>query len=174
MDYKIESGIKETDLPEWLQSAAKKWGIFDDKRVNYKDADIAPIVMCTMVCRDELLLVKRGYGLADANGYWSTVNGFIDEIKPVYEQVIHEVKEELSVDINKTMIKVRESYTLKNPREKRSYIVFPCLVSLNTKPSIILDSENTEYAWTKRAKLNEYYTLNDLPYAIDSALGIRP
>ena len=32
MDYKIEPGIKETDLAEWLENAAKKWGIFDDKR----------------------------------------------------------------------------------------------------------------------------------------------
>ncbi len=172
MDYKVEPGIKEADLPEWLKDAAKKWGTFNDRRVNYKDANIAPIVMCTVVCGDELLLVKRGYGLADANGYWSTVNGFIDEIKPVYEQVIQEVEEELCIDIDKTSIAVRKSYTLKNPHEKRSYIVFPCLVSLSTKPSIVLDRENTEYVWIRRAKLNEYDILSDLPLAIDSALGV--
>jgi hypothetical protein len=49
--------------------------------------------------------------------------------------------------------------------------VFPCLVSLAAKPEIILDRENTEYAWIKRVKLDEYDTLSDLPYAIDSALG---
>jgi ADP-ribose pyrophosphatase YjhB (NUDIX family) len=172
MDYEIEPGVKEADLPEWLKTAAKKWGTFDDNRVNYTDADIAPIVMCTVVCGDAILLVKRGYGHADANGYWSTVNGFIDKIKPVYKQVIQEVKEELNVDIDESMVEVRGSYILKNPREKRSYIVFPCLVSLSGKPNIILDRENTEYVWIKRAKLNEYDILSDLPYAIDSALGV--
>jgi ADP-ribose pyrophosphatase YjhB (NUDIX family) len=126
------------------------------------------------VCGDEILLVKRGYGLADANGYWSTVNGFIDEVKPVYKQVIQEVKEELSIDIDQAMIEVRNSYALMNPHEKRSYIVFPCLVSLKLKPNIILDTENTEFAWIKRTELKRYHILNDLPYAIDSALGIRP
>ena len=143
--------------------------------MNYKKADIAPIVMCTIVCKEELLLVKRGYGLADANGYWSTVNGFIKmKLSPSIRQVIQEVKEELSVEIDSTMIKVRGSYTLKNPHEKRSYIVFPCLVALKSKPNIILDAENTEYTWIVRSELDKYHILNDLPYAIDAALGIRP
>ena len=171
MDYRIEPGIAEADLPKWLENAAKKWGTFNDRRVNYIDADIAPIVMCTIVYKDNILLVKRGYGLADANGYWSTVNGFIDEVKPVYKQVIQEIKEELSIDIKKTMVTVKDSYTLKNPKEKRSYIVFPCLVRLNSEPKIILDEENTDYRWIARSELESYYILEDLPYVIDSALA---
>ena len=82
MGYRISAGIPESELETWLNEAAKRFGTFDDNRVNYKNADIAPIVMCTVLYKNKILLVKRGYGLADAEGYWSTVNGFIDELKP--------------------------------------------------------------------------------------------
>src|SRR5665213_1647328 len=95
MNYKISKGILETELADWLRQASKKLGTFNDGRVNYTNAEIAPIVMCTVVWGNQLLLVKRGFGLADAEGYWSTVNGFIDEVKPVKKQAQQEIKEEL-------------------------------------------------------------------------------
>jgi ADP-ribose pyrophosphatase YjhB (NUDIX family) len=173
MDYKISAGIAESDLPAWLKSAAIKYGTFKDGRVNYKAADIAPTVMCTVACGPEILLVKRGYGLADAEGYWSTVNGFIDEAKPLKNQVKQELKEELGLIVGDDVIQVRESYTLEGRKEKRSYIVFPCLVSLKSKPAITLNRENTEYLWIKRNQLESFDILDDLPYAVDVALGTK-
>ncbi len=170
MNYKVSNGIPEADLAKWLTEAGKKYGKFEDGRVNYKDADIAPIVMCTVVCGKEILLVKRGYGLADAEGLWSTVNGFIDEVKPVKDQVKQETNEELGLTLTDDQIKVGDSYTLANPKEKRVYIVFSCLVTLKSKPKIVLDSENTDYKWILRRDLENYEILDDLPLAIDSAL----
>ena len=171
MSYTIKPGISAAELPNWIKRAAKKLSTFEDGRVNYQNAEIAPIVMCTIVYKDKLLLVKRSSNLADANGFWSTVNGFIDEIKPVYQQVIQELREELQVVVDSSMIQVRKSYILKNPLEKRDYLVFPCLVLLAKKPKIILDSENTNYVWIKRAELIDYDTLDDLAFAIDCSLG---
>ena len=172
MPYKITDGIAESDLRPWLEHALEKYGLYEGKAVNYTHADNAPIVMCTVVCKDELLLVKRGYGLADAEGYWSTNNGFIDEIKPVAEIAQQEIKEELSVEVQLASITVGKSYTLENPAEKRKYIVFPCLIKLDTKPIIVLDREHTEYRWIKRNQLEDFEILDDLPYAIDSALAL--
>jgi ADP-ribose pyrophosphatase YjhB (NUDIX family) len=172
MSFTIESGIDENQLAAWLEEAGEKFGTFDDGRVDYTNADVAPIVMCTVVCGDEILLVKRGHGLADANGYWSTVNGFIDEIKPVAKQAQQEVLEELGLNVQPDQIKVAPSYTLANPKEKRRYIVFACLVTLaGPKPDITLNEENTDFAWIKRAELESYRTLDDLPYSIDTALA---
>ncbi len=53
--------------------------------------------MCTVLVGEEILLVKRGYNLADAEGYRSTVNGFIDEVKPVKQIAKQEALEELSL-----------------------------------------------------------------------------
>lgn len=172
MGYQISSGIPEPELATWLKNGAAKFGTFDDGRINYKNADIAPIVMCTVVYKDKLLLVKRGYGLADAEDYWSTVNGFIDEIKPVKQQAKQEIKEELNLAVSEDIIKVAPSYTLSNSKEKRTYIVFPCLITLSIKPTIELDSENTELAWITREELESHHILEDLPYAIDSALNL--
>lgn len=174
MSYKITEGIDEAELKPWLESALKKYGLYEGKAVNYTHADTAPIVMCTLVCDDEILIVKRGYGLADAEGYWSTVNGFIDEFRPVKEIAQHEIEEELGLIVSQDSILVGKSYTLQNPKEKRRYIVFPCLVVLKNKPArIVLDRENTEYAWIKREDLENYYILDDLPYAVDAALVTR-
>lgn len=173
MSFKITPGIDETELPEWLERALKKYGLYEGKAVNYTHADKAPIVMCTVFCNDELLLVKRSYGLADAEGYWSTVNGFIDENKPVKEIVQQEAKEELGLDVSLEDIKVAKSYTLENPKEKRKYIVFACLITLKSKPKVVLDHEHTDYAWTTREQLDSYEMLDDLPYAIDAALKLK-
>jgi len=172
VSYKITAGLDESELKPWLEKAFERYGLYEGKAVNYTLTGIAPIVMCTVVCGKELLLVKRSMGLADANGYWSTVNGFIDEIKPVKEIAHQEIKEELGLEVSPESIKVGGSYTLENPKEKRRYIVFPCLIALQSKPHIILNRENTEYAWITRRQLSTYKILDDLPYAIDEALKL--
>lgn len=171
MDYRITDGIEETALTDWLKRAAQQYGTFEDGRVNYTDADEAPIVMCTLVYAGKILLVKRGYGLADAEGYWSTINGFIDEPKPVKVQAQQEIKEELGLAVQLDDIQVGASYTLQNPQEKRRYIVFPCRITLTSKPVVKLDHEHTDFVWIHRSDLAGYEILDDLPYAIDAALA---
>ena len=172
MSYLISDGILESELSKWLVEAGQKNGKFKDGRVNYTNADIAPVVMITVACGNEILLVKRGYRLADAEGYWSTVNGFIDENKPVKAIAAQELGEELGLKVSTAKIKAGKSYTMKNPKEKRSYIVFPCLVKLSSKPKIVLDREHTEYAWIHRPQLEGYHILDDLPTIIDTALEL--
>ena len=173
MAYKISAGLAESQLKSWLENALKKYGRYNGMGVNYTHADIAPIVMCTVVCGEKILIAKRGFGLADAEGYWSTVNGFIDEIKPVKEIAQQEVSEELGLKVSLDSIKVAGSYTLQNPKEKRRYIVFPCLIQLQTKPTITLDREHTDFAWIHRNELEAYHILDDLPHAIDAALKLH-
>lgn len=173
MSYEVTDGIEESALKQWLIDAQAKYGLYKNQGVNFTDADIAPIVMCTILVNDEILIVKRGYGLADAEGYWSTINGFIDEIRPVNETAQKEILEELSIKINLSNIKVAKSYTLSNPKEKRKYIVFACLITLPSKPEINLDYENTEYRWIKRPKLESFHILEDLPLAVDTALRLK-
>jgi 8-oxo-dGTP pyrophosphatase MutT (NUDIX family) len=172
MNYEISKGIPEADLASWLKHAAKKYGTFEDGRVNYTDAEIAPAIMCVLACEEQILLVKRSHGLADGNGYWSIISGFIDEHKPVAEIASQELNEELGLTISPSEIKTAPSHTLRNPQEKRSYIIFPCLLKLNTKPMLVLDREHAEYAWINRDEIEKYHILADLPFVIDTALGL--
>lgn len=172
MGYHTSAGIAEEKLSAWLADAAKKYGCFKDGRVNYTKADIAPIVMVTVFCQGKILLVKRSYGLADADGYWSTVNGYIDENEPVKQLAAQELKEEIDLKVAPNDIKVAGSYTLQNPAEKRKYIVFPCLASLDQQPDITLNQENTAFGWIDREDLPKYHILDDLPLAIDTALKL--
>jgi 8-oxo-dGTP pyrophosphatase MutT (NUDIX family) len=173
MDYVIKPGVPEAELSNWLKDAAQKYGTFKDGRVDYTNAPIAPVVMCTIKCGPQIFLAKRGHGLADANGYWSTINGFIDENKSVQEIAANEFLEELGLRIDPQIIKVAPSYTLKNELEKREYIVFPCLLILEKKPQIKLDHEHTEFTWIKRKELENYHILRDLPLVIDAALKLE-
>lgn len=172
MGYNISPGISEKDLPSWLENAATRYGTFPDGRIDYTKAEIAPIVMCTLVWNGKIFIAKRGYGLADAEGYWSTVNGFIDENKSVLEIATQELAEELQFRVDPKNISVAQSYTLNSIGEKRSYIVFPCLVALDAEPQITLDHEHTEFTWIKKSELKNYHTLDDLSKAIDSALSL--
>lgn len=172
MTYQIRPGLAESELSGWLKEAAKKYGYYEGASVNYTKAALAPIIMCTVTAGNEILLVKRGHGLADANGYWSTVNGFIDQNMPVAEIAANELAEELGLKVSSEDIKVARSYTLQGDMEKRSYIVFPCLVKLSGKPEITLDWEHTDYAWIKRQDLTKYHILEDLAEAIDAALAL--
>jgi 8-oxo-dGTP pyrophosphatase MutT (NUDIX family) len=94
-------------------------------------------------------------------------------MKPVKVIAQQELKEELSLTVSLNDIKVGNSFTLQNPKEKRRYIVFPCLVVLTSRPKITLDREHTEYAWISREKLEAYHILDDLPYVIAKALDLR-
>lgn len=173
MDYVIKPGIKESELSAWLADAAGKYGTFKDGRVNYKDAPLAPVVMCTLKCGDKILIAKRGQGLADANGYWSTINGFIDEDKPVAAIAAQEFSEELGLEIDPSRIKVAPSYRLKSQAEKREYIIFPCLAVVDSEPQIKLDYEHTAFKWIKREQLENYHILDDLPLVVDAALKLN-
>ena len=173
MTYTIDDGIPEAELDNWLRNALEKYGKYENGGVDFTNDDKAPIVMCTVRCGDEILIVKRAYGLADAEGYWSTINGFIDTIgKSVRDVAQQELKEELDLDVEVDAIKVRKSYTLRNPKEIRAYIVFPCLIELDARPDIKLDREHTEYTWIKRPELENYHILDDLLCAVDKALGL--
>lgn len=173
MSYTISPGMSEDDLSIWLKSARQRYGTYRGKSINYKHADLAPIVMCAVVVGDEILLVKRGHSLSDASGYWSLADGFIDQEKPITHVAQLELKEELGLIVERDVIKLASSYTLHNPKEKRKYIVFPCLVQLDAKPAINLDYENTEFAWVKREDISCYEILDDLLYAVDQALVLQ-
>ncbi|HVS78784.1 MAG TPA: NUDIX domain-containing protein [Candidatus Saccharimonadales bacterium] len=172
MNYTIGKGLEESELPVWLKQAAKKYGTFEDGRVNYTNAPIAPVVMCTLKFGDKILLAKRGHGLADAEGYWSTINGFIDENKSVSQIASQEFREELGLKLEPKSIKVAPSYKMKSQQEKREYIVFPCLAVIDYEPDIKLDYEHTEFKWIRREGLEKYHILDDLPLVIDSALKL--
>lgn len=173
MSYQTGPGLPERELPAWLAAAARRLGTFADGRVNYKRADLAPAVMCVLLVGDEFLLAKRGHGLADANGVWSIINGFIDEPKPVAAIAANELAEELGLTVDPAQIKVAPSILVSQNTEARDYIIFPCLVRLAQKPAIRLDREHTDYAWIKRPALDKYDFLPDLPLIIDTALGLK-
>lgn len=172
MSYKVSDGIPEKDLPKWIKKALTKYGTYKEGGVDYTDAPVAPIVMCTLLYKNKLLLLKRGYGLADAEGSWSVIDGFIDEDKPVKEIAKKEFKEELGIVITNNQIKVGGSFTLKSDQEKRAYVVFPVLVQMNEEPKIRLDREHTDFAWIKRSELDDYQILDDLPFVIDKTLEL--
>lgn len=172
MDYVSGAGISQDELPGWLKKAAEHYGTFSDGRVNYTDAELAPALMCTVLCQDEILLMKRSHGLADANGYWSVVNGFIDEDRPVNELAANELLEELGWRADPNDIKVASSIQLKSQHEKRAYYIFPCLYQTDKKQPITLDYEHTEFKWIKRAELEKFHILDDLPLVVDSALKL--
>ncbi len=166
------ASMPESHLPHWLRHAAARFGTFEDGRVNYTHADIAPIILCMVSCGPELLILKRAHHLAGARGYWSGVSGFIDTQASVKRHVQIELEEELGLFVPQVDIRLGDSFMIKYSAGTMSHHVWPAHVSFAIKPDITLDDEHTDYAWVTRGDLANYHVFADLPYIIDRALAI--
>lgn len=178
--YTLEKGIPETQLRKWLQARRQELPSFDDNRIDYHHAEIAPIIMCTMAWGGKVLLAKRvEHPNRDASGKWSTINGYIDKIRTPQSQTKKEVLKETGVRVNPDQIRVANSYIMRNPEERRAYLIYPTLITFQKRPQIQLDWEHEEYRWIARqdieplAERGELDILEDLPRHIDAALALR-
>ena len=61
MTFTISSGIPESELSSWLKGALKQYGKYKDGGVDYTNAPVAPVILCTVLWDNQILLLKRGY-----------------------------------------------------------------------------------------------------------------
>ncbi len=161
MDKKITEILKELDktLPK-----------FPDGRIDYSKSSVALVITVFIRYKDKILLLKRSDKVSTYKGKWNTVAGYLDEIKPLEEKILEELKEEIGVekDIISSII-LGDPFEFKDERIGKKWIVTPALVELR-KPEIKLDWEHTEYRWVDPEEIRNFETVPNLDLSLKRVL----
>jgi isopentenyldiphosphate isomerase len=165
---------KEEKILEIIKDFSKKLPKFEDGRIDYSNSDTAPVITVFIKYKDRILLLKRSEKVLSYKGKWNTVAGYLDELKPIREKVIEEIKEELGIEKNNIFsIFIGESYKFKDEKISRIWIVFPVSAELKNEPEIKLDWEHTEYKWIKPKELESFDIVSNLKESLKRLIKPR-
>ncbi len=154
-----------SDIIKLLEEFAKKLPKFPDGRIDYTKAEKVPVVDVWVKHKDKILLVKRSDKVANYQGKWNVVSGYLDEIKPLKQKAAEELQEELGIEKDSILsLDAKQPYNFVD--EGRTWIVHPVLAELKEKPEIKLDWEHTEYKWILPEELETFDIIPDLKQVI--------
>ena len=127
---------------------------FADGRIDYTNERVCPVINCTVLCGNEVLLAYRSAEVIAYPETWNGISGFIDELQPL-ESII---KEELlrEVNIHEEDIKgisLFDKLIQEDEAINREWHVYPMLVELKRKPLVKTNWEHKEAKWVAKDKV---------------------
>ena len=160
------------EFKETFKKLTKDLPKFEDGRINYSDAKQAPVLTCFVKYNEEILLLKRSDKVRTYQGMWTSVAGYLDELIPLEEKALEELKEELGIkkDLIKE-IKLGKAYKFKDEKIDKTWFIFPVLIELNKRPNIQSDWEHTEYRWIDPKDLDGFNIVPNLDKSLKNALS---
>lgn len=162
------------DIEEIVAEIAKDLPRFSDGRIDYTNAQRAPVINSVVMHGNQILILKRSNQLNFYPGQWSGVSGFIDELRPIEDIVSKELEEEIGVSRNLvTRIGVGKAIEQRSTKHNRVWMIYPILVELKEKPVVRLDREHSDYAWIAPEELEKYKMLPGFSQVVTEALGLR-
>lgn len=149
--------MDEQKILQTIEEFAEKLPKFSDGRIDYSDSNIAPVITIFVKFKEKILLLKRSDKVRAYQNKWNTVAGYLDEVKPIRDKVLEEIKEELGFDENQiSSIHFGEPYKFTDKKINKTWIIHPALAELKVKPEIKLDWEHTEFRWIKPEDLKNF------------------
>jgi len=162
--------MDEQEILKTIKGFAKKLPKFPDGRIDYSNSDIAPVVTVFAKFKDEILLLKRSDKVRVYQEKWDVVVGYLDELKPIKEKVLEELKEELGIEENVILsIHIGKTHKITDTDINKTWIICPVIVELKEKPQIKLDWEHTEFKWIKKEKMTTFDILTGLDKTFENA-----
>ena len=160
--------MNEQKILEIIKQFDEKLPKFPDGRIDYSNSDTAPVITVFIEYQNNILLLKRSDKVRTYQGKWNTVAGYLDELKPIREKVLEEIREELGIerDNNILSIHIGEFYQFTDIEVNKTWIVYPVLIKLRNKPEIKLDWEHTEYKWIKPKEIKNF----DIVFNLENSL----
>ncbi|HID42394.1 MAG TPA: NUDIX domain-containing protein [Archaeoglobaceae archaeon] len=163
--------MSSKEILKIVEEISKKLPKFPDGRINYSKSDVAPVITVFLMYGDEVLLMKRSDRVRTYRGKWNTVAGYLDEIKPLEEKVLEEIKEETEIERNAIeSIKNGTIYSFKDEKINKTWIIQPVLVRLRDKPDIKLDWEHTDFRWVRIEDIDRFDTVPNLKTSLNNVI----
>ena len=107
----------------------------------------APVINCVLKHKNKLLVVQRSKELNFYPGYWNGISGFLDDQRSLRQKISNELREELGIPQAKIKkIRLGEIFDQEEPKYKKTWIVHPVLVEVETN-KVKLDWEARNYKW---------------------------
>jgi len=145
-----------------IAELTKDYPRFKDGRIDYTNARVCPVLNCTVMCGDEVLLTYRSKDVIAYPETWNGISGFIDEIKPFNQIVRDELSEEVNIQADDiASISIRQKMIQIDDAINREWHVWPVLVELKRKPEIKTNWENKEAKWVLK---NDVLKLALMPF----------
>ncbi|MBI2138580.1 NUDIX domain-containing protein [Candidatus Woesearchaeota archaeon] len=152
---RVSYGLKK--FPALINHFSKTLPHFPDGRIDYSGAAKAPVVIVFVKCGKNILLLKRSGKVRAYRRKWQAVAGYLDEIKPLKQKALEELREEAGISPEQIKSwKFGTPYTFNDKRYKKEWIVYPVLVELKKKPAIKIDWEHTEYRWINPKDITKF------------------
>ena len=149
--------MEEQKIFETIKEFSKKLPKFPDGRIDYSKSDTALVITAFVKFKDKILILKRSNKVRVYQNKWNTVAGYLDELKPVREKVLEEIREELGINKNNIFtVHFGQPYEFTDSKVNKTWIIHPFLVEFQKEPEIKLDWEHTEYRWIKPGELKNF------------------
>lgn len=151
----------DKEIPEIIRDAYKSLPHFKDGRIDYSDAEKAPVVVVFLKYGDEILILKRSDRVGTHQGRWGTVAGYLDELKPVVEKAFEEIEEETGIGREKIAKVLKNGvYEFRSESEDICYTAHLVLAVLKERTDVKLSWEHTDYKWVKISNSDRYLSHN--------------
>lgn len=155
--------MDEQEVLERIEEMGKGLPRFPDGRIDYSKARAAPVITVFVRFKSEMLILKRGEKVGTYRGKWNVVAGYLDELKPIREKVLEELREEVGISEKEILsIHFGRPFKVIDKSIDKTWFTHPVLVELKEKPRIRLDWEHTEYRWIKPEEIKNFDTVPNL------------
>lgn len=165
-----KGGLEEEKILKTIEKFSQKLPKFPDGRINYSDSDVAPVITVFVRYNDEILLLKRGDKVRVYQRKWNTVAGYLDQVRPIREKILEELREEVEVELKEiSSIQLGKPFRFKDRKIGKTWLIHPVLVILGRKPKIKLDWEHTEFKWIRPDDLKSFDLVPNLVKSFQNA-----
>jgi 8-oxo-dGTP pyrophosphatase MutT (NUDIX family) len=140
-------------------------------QTDYTNIRYAPVISCYLQYKNKILVVQRSAGMRIYPNYWNGIGGFLDDQKSIEEKVREELREETGISGKQiTSIKVGQIFDDDAPEYKKTWIVHPVLVKVNTN-KVKLDWEAQGYKWVTPKEALKLNLMPGAPKVLKALFG---
>jgi len=157
------------DFLKLVEGLSKTLPKFPDGRIDYTNSAEAAALNIFVEASGEFLLLKRSEKVGNYGGKWASVAGYMDEVRPIEEKVLEELREEIGVE--KELIKniaIGNVFFKKDLKLEKIWIICPIVVKLKSKPEINLDWEHTEFKWVRKEEILSFDLMPGVELALEN------